>query len=247
MEEYLKLKAVLFDLDNTLILFEELVFFEHYTKKLYLSFKDIMSPQEFTQRLIHSTQMTVNNNGEMNNAEFFIKDLANGANVNEKDLWKRFANFYENDFEQFKPLMKPLEGARDVILYIKKLGLKLVIASNPMFPTNVQLARLRWAGLDDIRFDLITDAENMTYMKPRLEYYYQICEKIDVHPEKCLMVGNDPFNDIIAAKAGMKTFLTTDSDQISIELSRELAKNANLEMPSPNYRGLLKDLMTLLR
>ena len=72
---------------------------------------------------------------------------------------------------------------KDVILYIKKLGLKLVIASNPMFPTNVQLARLRWAELEDIQFDLITDAENMTYVKPRLEYYSQICEKINVQPE----------------------------------------------------------------
>ena len=78
MEKNLNLQAVLFDLDNTLILFEEPVFFEHYTRKLYLTFKDIMPPQEFTQRLIHSTQMMVSNNGEMNNAESFIKDFADG-------------------------------------------------------------------------------------------------------------------------------------------------------------------------
>jgi FMN phosphatase YigB (HAD superfamily) len=85
----------------------------------------------------------------------------------------------------------------------------------------------------------------MNYVKPRLEFYYQICEKIAVQPEKCLMVGNDPFNDMIAAKAGMKTFLSTDSNQISIEMSRELAKNASLEMPRPDYKGRLKDLITV--
>ncbi len=242
----MKLKAVLFDLDNTLILFEELVFFENYTKKLYLAFKDMMTPQEFSQRLIHSTQMMIKNNGEINNAEYFIKDFANGTEADEKELWQRFAHFYENEFEQFQPLMKPLDGARDVVLFVKQKGLKVVIASNPMFPTNVQLARLRWANLDDIPFDLITSAENTTFVKPRLEYYRQICEKIKLQPENCLMVGNDGFNDMIASKIGIKTYLTTDSNQLSIELSRELAKNANLEMPNPDYKGPLKELIQVI-
>lgn len=242
----MKLQAVLFDLDNTLILFEELVFFENYTKKLYLVFKDIMTPAEFTQRLIRSTQMMVNNNGEMNNAEYFIKDFADGTNVGEKELCKRFENFYEHEFEQFQPLMKPLDGAREVISFIENSGQKILIASNPMFPMNVQQSRLRWAGLDDIRFDLITAAENSTYVKPRLEYYYQICEKINVSPENCLMVGNDPFNDMIAAKTGMKTYLTTDSSHLSIELSRELAKNENIELPVPDFRGPLKELKKVI-
>jgi HAD superfamily hydrolase (TIGR01549 family) len=238
----LKLQAVLFDLDNTLILFEELVFFEHYTRKLYLAFKDIMTPQDFSQRLIHSTQMMVNNNGEINNAEFFINDFADGTNADKKELWQRFADFYENEFEQFHSLMKPLDGARNVVLFIKQQGLKIVIASNPMFPTNVQLARLRWAGLDDISFDLITGAENTSFVKPRLEYYHQICETIAIQPENCLMVGNDEFNDMIASKIGMMTFLTTDSDHLSIEMSRELAKKANLEIPTPDFKGSLKEL-----
>ena len=242
----MKLQAVLFDLDNTLILFEEVVFFEHYTKKLYLAFKDIMTPQEFTQRLIHSTQMMVKNDGEMNNAEFFIKDFADGTNVSTKKLWERFANFYENEFEQFKSLMKPLDGAIEVISLIQESGLKIVIASNPMFPMNVQLSRLRWAGLDDIHFDFITAAENSTYVKPRLEYYNQISKKINVLPENCLMVGNDPFNDMIAAKTRMKTYLTTDSSHLSIELSRELAKNENISLPVPDYRGSLKELTKVI-
>jgi predicted HAD superfamily phosphohydrolase YqeG len=44
-EENLKLQAVLFDLDNTLILFEESVFFKRYSKSLYLTFQDLMTPQ----------------------------------------------------------------------------------------------------------------------------------------------------------------------------------------------------------
>ncbi len=239
----MKFQAILFDLDNTLILFEEVVFFQHYSKKLYLSFQDLMTPQQFSYKLIHSTQMMIKNNGEKSNAEFFVNDFADGIVMDKKELWKRFEKFYSNEFGQFQPLMKPLEGARDIMLKIQQLGLKLVIASNPMFPMNVQLMRLRWAGLGDINFDLVTSADNTSYVKPRLEYYQDICEKIDVKPEHCLMVGNDGFNDMIASKIGMKTYLTTDSDQLSIELSRELAKDVNIEMPMPDFKGLLNDVI----
>ena len=242
-EENLKLNAMLFDLDNTLILFEEAIFFQHYSKKLYLSFQDLMTPQQFGPKLIHSTQSMIRNNGEKTNAEFFVDDFANGMAIDKKALWQRFEKFYANEFEQFQTLMKPLDGAREIISKLQQMGLKLVIASNPMFPMNVQLMRLKWAGLGDIEFDLVTSADNTSFVKPRLEYYQHICETIRVKPEHCLMVGNDGFNDMISSKIGMKTYLTTDSDHLSIDLSRELAKDVGLEMPAPDFKGPLKDVI----
>ncbi len=50
---------------------------------------------------------------------------------------------------------------------------------------------------------------------------------------------------MIAAKTGMKTYLTTDSENFSIEMSRQLAKNTKLEMPAPDYKGNLKDLIKI--
>jgi len=242
----MQLEAVLFDLDNTLILFDEKIFFENYSKKLYLSFQDLLSPQEFFQKLISSTQVMTNNNGKLTNAEFFINDFAKGINEDKNKLWQRFENFYQNEFEQFKPLMTPLKTTRDIITNIKERGLKVVIASNPMFPANVQLIRLRWAELENLSFDLITSAENSTYCKPNPDYYSEICQKIDVNPANCLMVGNDGFNDMIASKIKMKTFLTTDSENFSVELSRELAKDNNLEMPEPDFKGKLSELVHVL-
>ena len=241
----MKIKAVLFDLDNTLILFDETKFFEIYSKKLYLSFQDIFSPQEFVQRLISSTQIMTNNDGKLTNAEFFINDFAKNLHTDKNELWQRFENFYATEFEQLESLMTPLKDAHEVLLEIKRKGLKIIIASNPMFPTNVQHIRLRWAGLDNLSFDLITSAENSTYCKPNLNYYLEICNKIKVNPENCLMVGNDGFNDMIASKIGMKTYLTTNSENFSIEMSRQLAKNTKLEMPTPDYKGHLKDLLKI--
>ncbi len=241
------LKAVLFDLDNTLLLFEESKFFEAYSKKLYLKFSDLLSPEEFSEKIIKSTQMMLNNDGQRSNADNFIADFANGLPVDKKELWQRFENFYDNDFEQFQYLMKPLPDSREILLSLKEKNLKLVIATNPMFPMNVQYIRLKWANLGSIPFNLITSADNSTYCKPRLEYYQEICNKIDVPPEQCLMVGNDEFNDMIASKIGMKTYLTTDSEHLSIELSsRMLAKNMTLEMPNPDYKGKLSGLLNVI-
>ena len=143
-------------------------------------FKDILSLQEFAQKLLTSTQIMTNNDGKQNNAEFFINDFSKGLNIDKNDLWQRFDNFYTNEFVQFKNLMQPIKGIRDLILKIQDMGLKVVIASNPMLPENVQQFRLNWAGLNGIIFDLITHVKNSTFCKPNLNYYYEICEKIKV-------------------------------------------------------------------
>ena len=241
-----KIEAVLFDLDNTLILFDEKEFYELYVYKFSQQFKDIMSTSEFAKRLMASTQIMTNNDGRQNNAEYFINDFSIGLEINKNDLWQRFDNFYSNEFSQFENLMQPMSGVRELILKIQKMGLKIVIASNPMLPENVQQLRLNWAGLEGITFDLITHVKNSTYCKPNLDYYNEICEKIDTDPQNCLMVGNDEFNDMIASKMGMKTFLVTDCQNNTVEVSRELAGLNKVEMPEPDFRGYLTELLPLL-
>ena len=162
----MEIKAVLFDLDNTLLLFNEKEFFEAYSKKLYLSFKDILSAQEFFRRLLSSTQVMTNNNGKQSNAEFFINDFAKGLSVRKEELWQRFDKFYANEFEEFEYLMSPLKNTQGILEKIRGKGIKIVIASNPMFPANIQLFRLRWAGLEGFPFELVTDAHNSTFCKP---------------------------------------------------------------------------------
>ncbi|MFC2134906.1 HAD family hydrolase [Bacteroidota bacterium] len=242
----MKIEALLFDLDNTLILFDEKEFFKTYTYKLYKSFQDIFTPEEFGKKLMHSSIVMTNNDGKMTNAEYFIQDFASGTGVAEEDLWRRFEEFYASDFEQFSYLMTPLPEVKNIFDNLKEEGYKIVIASNPMFPENVQQYRLRWAGLDNIQFDLITHANNSTFCKPNPAYYTEICEKIDVGPENCMMVGNDDFNDMIASKTGMKTFLTFDGEKNKTDVSRELTVNNKFELPEPDHKGKIDQLLGIL-
>jgi FMN phosphatase YigB (HAD superfamily) len=107
------------------------------------------------------------------------------------------------------------------------------------------MKRLAWAGLGDWNFELVTSIENMSYCKPHIEYYLEVCKKINEKPGGCLMVGNDPVNDLVVAKIGMKTFLVTDGSEFDgseLELSKSIRDDTAVELIAPDFKGLLSDV-----
>jgi FMN phosphatase YigB (HAD superfamily) len=244
------LKAILFDLDNTLILFNESRFYEEYFRRIETRFVDLMPADIFRKRLIIATHALLQNNGEMVNVEYFMNAFAEQSADRRESLWKRFLNFYETEYDEIKVPIRLPNDLHETFHKIVRSGLKLVLASNPIFPLNVQMKRLAWASLDHFHFDLVTHIENMSFCKPRIEYYLEICRKINEPPRACLMVGNDPINDMIAAKAGLKTYLTDDSKdswRVTLEVSEDLLKDQILDIPEPDFKGPLSDLSLVLQ
>ena len=236
------LKAVLFDLDNTLIHFDEVDFFRAYIPRISTAFPDIMPPEKLGERLLLSTQALVTNDGQISNAEHFLNSFSQGYEEYREEIWERFIRFYETEFDQLRALISVPPGVRDIFVGLREAGLKAVIASNPIWPQMVQMKRLSWAGLGDWSFDLVTGIENMSYCKPRIEYYQEICQKIDEKPEVCLMVGNDPVNDLVVAETGMKTFLIIDSsepDGPELALGESIRNDAAAGPIAPDFRGPL--------
>ncbi len=240
------LKAALFDLDNTLIHFDEREFFEAYVPQVSRVFSDLMPPEILLEKLLLSTQMLVmNNSGQMSNAEYFMSSFSQGYEEYRDEFWRRFIKFYEAEFDQFRSLVSVTPGVREVFVKLKEMGVKLVIASNPIWPEIVQRKRLAWAGLGDWNFELITHIENMSHCKPHIEYYLEVCQKINEKPDGCLMIGNDPVNDLIVAKIGMKTFLVTDSSEIGVsglELSKSIRDDSATESITPDFKGPLSNV-----
>lgn len=72
------LKAVLFDLDNTLIFFDEVAFFRKYLDRISRVFDDIMDFKVFRDRIISSTQAILENDGEASNADYFMYVFSRG-------------------------------------------------------------------------------------------------------------------------------------------------------------------------
>jgi FMN phosphatase YigB (HAD superfamily) len=167
---------------------------------------------------------------------------------------KRFAEYYSGPFLELKPHFHPVEKSRDVLRFIVENGLKCVIASNPLWPMSVQKQRLIWAGLGDLSFDHITHVDNTSFCKPRLEYFQEIGNAIKVPPEQCLMAGNDPINDMVAGRIGMKTYFTTDASRqgkSELAISREIRHRRTPDRPHeecpPDFKGTLADLPQAIR
>ena len=239
------LKAIFFDVDNTLIFFDELQFYKRYLSQVSQVFADMMPLELFQKKLLSATQALMDNDGEMSNAEYFMNHFSTGFEEKRDEIWKRFMRFYETEYDQFQALVSVPNGVRGVFLQLQQKKLKMVIASNPMWPLDVQRKRLSWAGIGDFDFDLVTHIENMSYCKPRLEYYEEICLKIGERPEVCLMVGNDPMNDMIGATIGMRTFLIVDGahiDASSLEMSRKIRTDPRAEIPVPDFKGSLSEV-----
>lgn len=240
------LTTILFDLDNTLIFFDENQFYYRYANTISEIFKDIIPVDIFKKRLMVASQALLYNNGRLKNSNYYLNVFCEGFEDKKGLCWERFMRFYENGFDQFQQLMQPIPNIMTLFEYLKEANLKVVIASNPLFPLIVQQKRLNWAGLKNIKFNLITHIENTSFCKPQLGYYLEICEKINEKPEHCLMVGNDPVNDMIASQIGMKTYLTTDSnkiDQASLEVSQAIRKNHLQEQEIKiDFRGPLLDV-----
>jgi len=243
------LKAVLFDIDNTLIFFDEEKFFKNYAPRLHRHFEDIVPLDRFVRKIIGSTQAMLANDGRVTNAEYFLNDFVKDLPVSVPELWTRFTEFYVTGFESLRGLAVPHPDVPGLMDQLQSMGLKLVAASNPVWPMLVQQKRLNWAGLEGFHFDFIAHIENTSFCKPRPEFYLEVCRAIGEAPGTCLMVGNDSVNDMSAALAGLFTFKVQDgklAGRSALGLSRELRNDAG-EPVQPDFTGGLVDLLSAVR
>jgi FMN phosphatase YigB (HAD superfamily) len=236
------LKAVLFDLDNTLIIYDEVEFFKLYFPMVASWFKDLISPDKFAEKLMQATLDMHQNDGSVSNRERFLKAFCQGTGWDRQDIWKRFDGFYAQDWDRLMDTTTVPNCSREVLEGVQEHGLKTVIATNPIWPLRAQLRRLAWAGLDGLQLSLVTNIDNMSFCKPKLGYYEQVCGLIGERPESCLMVGDDPANDMVAARIGMKTYLTRDSlDHVESprEVSKQVIGNDLEGIPPATFEGPL--------
>ena len=100
---------------------------------------------------------------------------------------------------------QPMPGAREAVDCVHDLGLVCALATNPVVSHACDVARLHWAGFDEGDFALISCAENSTRSKPWAGYYEEFCGKLGVTPDECLMVGNDARRDFAHPECGLRT------------------------------------------
>jgi HAD superfamily hydrolase (TIGR01549 family) len=189
------------------------------------------------------------NNGKQNNRDIFLEHVVSGHEMGRDEFWQRSMDFYQNDFDKACPTVRTPDKLYEVLKELKQMGLRLVIASNPIYPRIAMEKRLCWVKVDPDDFELITHMENMNFVKPDADYYLQICNMLGVLPENCLMVGNDPESDMAAAGINIRTYLTTDggtTDYGSLSLEDD-QQEQNSVSHKPDFKGSLSDVIHAVR
>ena len=207
----MKLDAILFDLDGTLLPMDQDTFLKAYFGRLARRLAQIgYDPDKLVKAIYAGTGAMIGNDGCASNESVFWKTFCGIFGEQARADEPHFDAFYRNEFQQVKDACGFDARAGELIGKLKQKGYRLVLATNPLFPAIATQSRIAWAGLNAQDFEWVTTYDNASFCKPNLKYYEQIAEKLGLDLKNCLMVGNDVGEDMITRKLGMKTFLLTD-------------------------------------
>jgi HAD superfamily hydrolase (TIGR01662 family) len=207
------LRAILLDLDDTLLGNDMERFLPPYFAALGRRLARFVAPGDLVKMLLASTRvMMQNDDPAITNQQAFDADFFPRLGHPSASVRPVIAAFYEEDFPALKCHTHTRPQARPLVQALFDQGFDVVIATNPMFPRRAIEHRLDCASVRDFTFKLVTSYENSHFCKPNPHYYEEILGRLGCRPDQAMMVGDDLSNDIEpAAQVGLHTYWIVES------------------------------------
>ena len=203
-------KAVLFDLDGTLVHVDMQAFIPAYLRRLTARLENFAAPNLIAKVLRQLVfEMLSSTEGVRTMEQHLLDGLDEKCNIPAEGYVAALEEFLSEDLPELQSLVTGHPLARDLVEACVERDWVPVLATNPIFPRAAVEARLAWAGLDDLPFALVTTYENARYCKPQHGYFRDVMSTLELAPEACLMVGNDTEQDLSAGDLGVQTCLLT--------------------------------------
>jgi FMN phosphatase YigB (HAD superfamily) len=227
--------AVLLDLDGTLLPLDFDQFLPRYLTRLGRFYLDVLGV-DIVPLTMQSLPRVLASDGRATNADLVWPFLAEKLGVDRGTLERTYAELIARDGEWLGQGITPDPAAATIVEICREHGIKVAMATNPIFPRVMIDERARWAGLDTRRFDLVTCLDRMRSCKPSRSYYREVAHALGVDPAACLMVGNDLTLDLEPAAAiGMRTYFVDGPHALRGESSYR-----------PDHTGTLAGVLDLL-
>lgn len=208
------IKAVLFDLDDTLLDINLTLFTGRYVLGVSRVIADISRyPLPLVTKWLAQCYLEMDGQERLDgltNEHLLQNRFLELSGIPLDDPYVREALAYY-DLEYIRRFQgrvvdaRPRPGARRTIEQAQELGLRVALATNPVFSMEADIVRMDWAGLKGISFDRVSTLANSTRTKPSARYYQEFCAGLGVSPTECLMVGNDASRDFPRPDVGMRT------------------------------------------
>jgi FMN phosphatase YigB (HAD superfamily) len=139
--------------------------------------------------------------------EVFEAEFYPNLRVSKGQLTDAIEDFYDRVFPALSQVTKRREGAAELVEWALSKGYRLAVATDPLFPRKATVHRIRWAGLDPDRFDLISSFETFHFSKSHPAYYAEVLGRLGWPEGPVLMVGNDVRRDLMPAqRLGLMTY-----------------------------------------
>ena len=207
-----KITTVLFDLDGTLIGMDQDEFIRLYFAVLLNKLAALGYERDFMLSALETAiRATKHNDGTCTNKVRFWQSLGDAVGGLSDTLCQAILSFYSDDFGYIlERTCTAYPRSREILEAARSRGMRIILATNPLFPAVATYRRIRLGGMSPDDFEYVTAYENSSYCKPSPGYFTELLDKLGIDPCECVMVGNDTKDDFAAHALGIPVFILTD-------------------------------------
>lgn len=228
----MRYQAILFDLDGTLLPMDVEPFAKLYLGALARELAPFgLTVETMLKPFWAATKAMMGNTTGKLNSDVFWETFSAMTGVDRARVEPVCDAFYDAGFQVVRAATRENPLAREAVRIAHEKADKVILATNPLFPMAGQRTRISWLGLQPEDFDLITCYTSDRHCKPNPAYFHDICQRLQLDPARCLMIGNDDREDMhCATAAGMDAYLVTDCRLIDKDQPWQGAQGTFAEM-----------------
>jgi FMN phosphatase YigB (HAD superfamily) len=201
-------QTLLLDLDDTLLDTDLDTFTPAYFQALAKHMANHTTPDAMLRALVTGINLMYGSEDPTQTLEeIFDADFYTSLGFSKQDLTQVIEDFYDHVFPQLGEHTRQRPEAVPFVDWALSCGFRIAIATDPLFPRKATYHRLRWAGFDPERFELVSSYEHFHFTKTHPAYYAEVLGRLGWPEGPVLMVGNDIERDLIPAhRLGLQTY-----------------------------------------